>query len=183
MFLAINEASSAARRWFVCGAASSYVWDHPRWSSLKFKDLTFAGSAYGSGRPNMFRVRGGSDDLLHLRALCPKDHKHLPWNWSSPDAKRTDADKASLAPPKAFLKRVAESFAAVGSSPPPMSGEAAAVLTFAKAAAPFVDANKERVAKLSSAAAWQARGRRLDQLISEYKRIDKACIPASICGQ
>jgi hypothetical protein len=106
MFTAVNCACDADRMWFVCGAESSLLWEHPGWSSLTFYDLTFAGCAYGSSLPNRFRVRSGTEALLHLHAVCSKDHKHSRWNWSDRHGVRTNADKASLAPPKAFLQKV-----------------------------------------------------------------------------
>jgi hypothetical protein len=182
MFLFVELCSSLNRKWYVIGPASSYVWDLVEWDAFSASEICIAGCAYGSGRPSVHKIRGCTTNIQHLQASCPGNHAHLPWTWSSHDGRRSSCEKAALAPPKDFLAKVAAVFChEFASSLCPPKGDAAAVLTMAKAVTPLVDANKARVAKLSSAAAWQSRGRRLEQLVSEYKRIDSALVPSDRC--
>ena len=80
-----------------------------------------------------------------------------------------------LAAPKAFCAEVAKTFVDVfgsSSTPPDGCGEAAFVM-----ANVLVDPNKARVAQLASTAGWQARGNRLDQIVSEYKEVRTVSLP------
>ena len=82
----------------------------------------------------------------------------------------TQADKAELAAPKLFFEKVAELMTAQYGKPAALNeGVASAALIMAGTNAFLVDANKARVAQLSSAAGWQARGRRLEQVVSEHR--------------
>ena len=179
MLKVIKLCNERQLRWYACGSGSSYVWDIHEWSQYAYTDVRFASCAYGGGRPNGLRVRGCDKTLCHLAAECPGNHSHKPWNWSGDKSSpKTAADRADLAPPKAFLAQAAACLAnTVGLTTAPTEGLASVALTMAKSNSIASDENKIRVAKLSSSAGWQSRGKRLEQIIAEHKEIMQVPVP------
>jgi hypothetical protein len=170
VFKVIELCNERKLDWFACGAGSSYVWDLREWLNLKFYEFTFAGCAYGSGHPNLHKVRSNSNALVDLAAVCPGCKDHKPWRWASnPVLPPSGADKAELSVPKGFFAKVSEIWSKTYAKPTTTEGVASTALVMAKTNVSLVDANKERVSKLSSTAGWQARGRRLDQVVAERK--------------
>ena len=184
MFKLINVCIERNIRWFVCSAASSYLWELREWRSLACHDFSFSGCAYGSGRPNVHRVRGSDDSLVHLAAKCPGCRAHKPWTWAGDfGSEKSKTAKAELAPPKEFWKAVANSLhRSFTSSLGPVNGMAATAVAMSKTGLSLVDENKTRCALLSSSAGWQARGRRLEQVIAEYRDVQTVLLPAALLG-
>ena len=54
---------------------------------------------------------------------------------------------------------------------------AATALAMSRTNASLVDTNKARVAKLTASAGWQARGRRLELIVSEYREVHPVEVP------
>ena len=173
MFKVIGLCDNLGVRWYACGSGSSYVWCLPGWRQSEFHDVVFAGCAFGGGRPNLHRVRGSDDKLMHLQASCPGCKTHKRWSGSNGEDER--AARAELAPPKDFWNAVAKVFEKPDRKAA-LQGVAAAALSMAKTGIAAADENRVRVAQLASAAGWQARGRRLEQVVSEYREVITATI-------
>ena len=176
MFKIIDVCNNSGLRWYACGAGSSYVWALPEWRRLASHDFVFAGCAYGGKRPNLHRVRGGDEKLSFLQASCPGCKNHKPWAGLHGDC--TPSARAELAPPKDFWAAVVQSFSPVRLAVQPC-GMAFTALAMTKTGASAVDENKVRVARLASSAGWQARGRRLEQIIAEYRELKTVTVSAA----
>ena len=169
----VKRCASLSRHWFVVNPANSYLWDFGKWAGLKYVDVDIAQCAYGGPRPNPLRIRCSNDWLVHLRASCPGNHVHVPWK---PAFINGRFEGFGIAHAKGLPVRLARMIADAikGNSQTPSvapEGLAGAAMIMARAAAAGTDENKKRVAKANAAASWQSRGRRLDQIVAEFRQV------------
>ena len=173
------EAQKENRPWAIVNPEGSFIWEMHQWRQLKYHEWSFHACAFGGTRPFPRTVRGSMAALSEIgqHGRCNGKHTHRPWTpkFASGNFLGFSSRKES-ALPEAFCKRAAEiirretSGAAEKVSNAP-KGMAETFITMAKIQAVSGDENKTRIALDAAAAGRQARGRRLQQLVPEYKRI------------
>ena len=183
-FKVIRACQDLARPWYVTNPANSYLWDFVGWRGFSFVDVDIAQCAYGGPRPNPMRIRCSNDWLVQLRATCPGGHTHLPWKPSFVKGRFEGFGTAhAKGLPAALALRIAEILKDKSGSPDCRpEGLAGAAMVMARAAAAGSDANKKRVAKANAAASWQSRGRRLGQVIDEFRQTVTINMAESQCA-
>ena len=171
-FALVNKCASLSRPWFVVNPVNSYLWCFDEWHGINFVDVDIAQCAYGGPRPNPLRIRCSNEWLVHLRACCPGNHDHVPWR---PAFVNGRFEGFGTAQAKGMPVELADKLACVlmsqSQSPSAVpAGLAGAAMIMAKAAASGSDENRRRVAKANAAAGWQSRGRRIGQIIPEFRQ-------------
>ena len=139
---------------------------------LRYVDADIAQCAYGGPRPNPLRIRGSVEWLAHLAAPCPGNHQHVPWKPAFVQGRFEGfGDAQAKGIPVNLAKLIAATLRAkTGTLLAKPEGLAGAAMIMSRASAASRDENRTRVAKASAAANWQSRGRRLDQLIREFRQ-------------
>ena len=172
-FRVLEACKELSRPWYVVNPANSYLWDFGEWQGFGYVDVNIAQCAYGGPRPNPLRIRCCNDWLVPLRASCPGGHAHLPWRPTFVKGRFEGFGTAQAKGlPLALAAKIAEILKSKSGSPScKPEGLAGAAIVMAKAATAGSDENKKRVAKANAAASWQSRGRRLEQVVGEYRQI------------
>ena len=172
-FAAIEKCVALARHWYVVNPVNSYLWDFRQWEGVHYTDVDIAQCAYGGPRPNPVRIRCSNDWLLHLRAACPGNHVHVSWKPAFVNGRFEGFGTAhAKGIPTELANKIAEALMRMSKSPSAEpKGLAGAAMIMARAAASGSDENKKRVAKANAAANWQSRGRRMDQIIPEFRQV------------
>ena len=183
-FAIITKCVDLGRHWYVTNPVNTYLWDFEQWTNLQFEDVDIELCAYGGPRPNPLRIRCCNDWLSHLRTKCPGDHVHTPWRPAFVDGRfKGFGDAQARGVPPALANEISKALMRGSRSPPAdPSGLAGAAIVMAKAAAAGHDENKRRVAKANAAANWQARGRRMDQVVPEYREVVALRLSESDCA-
>ena len=183
----ILTAAKSGRDWVMCNPRGSFVWDLPFWKSITFYEVVCDRCAYGGERPAPFVLRTSCVQLQTLERKCDGKHQHAPWQpiFDNGSFKAfTSRKNASL--PKAFCSKAAEVLGAQshrsstlgqGSDSGAAKGMPAVLGLAAKVQSVCSDENKRKVATTAAAAGRQARGKRVDRLIAEYKDTIKVTIP------
>ena len=172
-FSVIERCSELDRHWFVVNPVNSYLWDFAQWRNVEFFDVEVAQCAYGGPRPNPIRIRCSNKWLSHLQARCPGNHAHVPWKPAFVNGRfegfgEANAKGLPLELSKMIALALRENSGTISTAP---DGLAGAAMIMAQAVAAGKDENKKRVARANAAASWQSRGRRLDQIVAEFRQV------------
>ena len=183
-FKVIEACNARSLPWFVANPKNSYLWSFCEWQSHVFHDVDFALCAFGGPRPNPQRVRCSTVWIRPLARVCPQNHSHVSWQPSFlKGAFDGFSGKFSSRMPEKFAvdaaNLVAKRVSACSAAP---LGVAESLLLASSVASFSKDENKVRVARLAAASGWQARGRRLEQLVSEFKIEHSVVVAASECA-
>ena len=175
----VRSALAQNKPWVVCNPKGSFLWDFPFWHAVPFFEVELHKCAFGGGRPAPVILRTSCQRLQSLGRKCDGRHQHRPWQpafglgLQQPSERATDTFL-----PKNFCKEAAEILVgtdAVSAAAP--SGFPEVLLVAAKVQAACTDENRRKVALTSAAAGRQARGKRVDRLISEHKDTIKNSVP------
>ena len=185
VFRAVLECEQNGKQWFVQNPRNSYLWSFPFWNGRAYYDTDVDQCEYKAPRPNPLRIRSSSDWLLHLSAKCSNNHVHVPWQ------PKMIGDKFSGFPgegSRGLPAALAAKVAAVLKEKTPgvhekLDGMALAITVAAKVGMTNLDENKRKVARTAAAAGVQSRGRRIDQLIPEYREEIIMTLPRTECTQ
>ena len=180
----VRLCASLDRPWYVSNPLGSFLWDFPQWRDFEWTDVDVSLCAYGAPRPNPHRFRCSNTWLAPLAASCPGTHKHSPWAPTfEGDRFKGFSSGAAAGLPSQLTERI---IAALRPHFPaqklPPAGMAEVIALSAVIATSHRDENKVRVAKQAAAAHRQARGRRLDQLVPEYKIEHAFVLPVNECS-
>ena len=168
---AVSHCIEQERPWFVQNPRNSYLWNYSCWDKWVWTDTDIAQCEYGANRPNPIRIRSSTKWINDLARTCSGTHSHTPWEPQFENGVFSGfAGASTKGLPKPFAEAVASAIAKeCQQAKGEMRGYAQSVITAAKITATNCDANKARVARISAASGVQARGRRVEQLITEYK--------------
>ena len=183
-FFVIKLCDTERCPWYVSNPLGSYLWEFPQWGDSTWSEVDIALCAYGAPRPSPIRIRCSNSWLASVTAACPGTHKHVPWTPAFGDGRFkgfSNGVDAGFLP--LLAAKIVESLRAGSSaqSGPPAGLAEAAIFSSAVAVARRDD-NKVRVAKIAAAAHRQARGRRLDQLVPEFKVEHAFLLPVKECS-
>jgi hypothetical protein len=180
---AVSYCISQSRPWFVQNPRNSHLWNYKCWDNWTWADTDFAQCEYGAERPNPIRIRSSTNWLTGLARTCSGNHKHVPWEPRFDNGKfKGFSGASSKGIPRKFADAVAKAIAE-NCSPAnaPLKGLAQTTALAARITSVNCDENKARVARISAASGIQSRGRRVAQLIPEYREELVIRLPASQC--
>ena len=181
-FEVIRTACETGKDWVLCNPKGSFIWDFPFWHSIPFVEIECHKCAYGGSRPAPFVIRTSRSDLKTLERRCDGKHQHEPWRpvLAQGSIKSFSCTKVAVLP-KEFFTQVAKILASRNAvDPPPPAGMPGVLRLAAKVQMSCSDENKKKVALTAAAAGRQARGKRVERLISEYKSTMKVTVPREL---
>ena len=202
VFAIVRTAIQAEKDWVVINPKGSFIWDFPAWRSIAFVEFECHKCTFGGARPAPLIFRTSISALQAVAKKCDGKHTHLPWRPVFEGAifkAFTNRQQAAL--PVAFCTEVAETILArkrgsatreladfsatrekrrVPASPLDSAGMPAVLCLAARVQLAYSDENKRKVARTAAAAGRQARGKRVDRLIPEYKNTVQVLVPAEL---
>ena len=167
-FELVRRTIEAHKDWVVCNPKGSFLWDFPCWHSIKYFEVEFDKCAFGGSRPAPVVLRTSCKRLCDLARRCDGKHKHTPWKpvFSEGVFKSFSAPKDTFLPQEMCelaAKLIKEGLTGAVATP---SGMSEVFDVAAKIQAACVDENKRKVALSAAAAGRQARGKRVERLIT-----------------
>ena len=180
-FSAAREAGERGAAWFIANPVRSYLWAFPEWRSLDWHEATFDLCAFGSGVKIPHRIRSSESWIKEFAKTCDGQHAHADHqrHFLRTPGQSKPTPKKDL--PDAFCDKFADQLAKQFRNTPGKgaSGTLEAACAFAKTSAFSTDANKRKVALQAASAGIQARGKRLEEIITEYKAKISVEVPPS----
>ena len=170
-FEVVLRANKLGASWAVLNPKGSYLWSFPQWREIAFKEVDFDSSSFGGRRKIAQRIR---TSVAWLSGLASSSIPRPPE--SQPSFQAGSAMKFAISRSDILPDALCSATASLieKNMPSPEEGsseEVECALAFARASSYGSDANKTKVALQAAAAGWQARGRRLAPMVSEYKRM------------
>ena len=182
-FQLVTAAQQQGRPWAVVNPDGSYLWEMEQWKQLPYHEWSFHACAFGGSRPFPRTVRCSDEALGEIGKVgrCDGRHKHRPWTPRFSAGSFTGfSSKAEAALPEAFCERVSQTLSKAPRGSPCVQSDvasdslAAVFLTMAKVQGGTGDENRTRTALDAASSGRQSRGRRLRQLIPEYKEVRRS---------
>ena len=178
-FQLATAAQDPGRQWAIVNPEGSYIWEMPQWKQLRYHEWSFHACAFGGTRPFPRTVRCSMAAFLEIgrEGRCDGKHTHRPWTPKFASGNFTGfSSKREAALPEAFCLRVAAVLGGKTSGTQlkeeaRAQGMAATFMSMATIQGASGDENRRRIALDAAATGRQARGRRLQQLVPEYKEV------------